>query len=130
MKQSRFFIDCFVVKTPPRNDRAPNKNAPASNEQNVVVSGATAGYVDNSSDLDDANYYLSKQKTDSAIVLALRGANSPNDSIKWKSKLLLAKAYLASGEKEKAIELFKEIKKNSKARFKKEAQKELEKLGY
>jgi len=29
LKQSRFFIDCFVVKTPPRNDRAPNKNAPA-----------------------------------------------------------------------------------------------------
>ena len=117
-------------KTEEKITKSPNKNAPASNEQNVANTGISAGYVDKVSDLDDANYYLSKQKNDSLIVLALRGASSTNDSIKWKSKLLLAKAYLASGEKEKAIELFKEIKKNSKARFKKEAQKELEKLGY
>lgn len=108
-----------------------SKNAPVTVEQNSVNAGATiGGFVDKVSALDDADYYLSKQKTDSAIVLALRGANSTNDSIKWKSKLLLAKAYLANGDKEKAVAIFNEIKKNSKGRFKKDAQKELEKLGF
>lgn len=117
-------------KSDEKRSESPNKNAPAMLEQNMLVSGAVSGYENISSDLDDANFYLSKQKNDSAIVYALRGTKSTNDSIKWKSKLCLAKAYLASGENEKAVEIFKEIKEKAKGSSKKDAEKELKKLGY
>lgn len=109
---------------------SPNKNAPEMLGQGMLVSGAASGYANIPSDLDNANYYLLKQKADSAIVYALRGTNSTNDSIKWKSKLCLAKAYLAKGEKEKAIEILKEIKQKAKGSSKKDAEKELKTLGY
>lgn len=81
------------------------------------------------SDLDKANDFLDKEQSDSAIVYALRGANSNNENNKWKSKLCLAKAYIAKGEKEKAIPILKEIKAKASYKISKDADAELEKLG-
>lgn len=81
------------------------------------------------SDLDKANDFLNKDKPDSAVVYALRGATSVNDNIKWKSNLCLAKAYIAMGDNDKAIVLLKEIRAKASYRISKDADAELEKLG-
>jgi len=82
------------------------------------------------SDLDKANKFLNNQQADSAVLYALRGINSGADSSKWKSKLCLAKAYILLGQKEKAVVILKEVKEKATYNLSKDADAELEKLGY
>ncbi len=104
-----------------------------SSEETIATSTSFSSVIQNNepliSDLDKANDFLNKEQTDSAIVYALKGASSNNDNNKWKSKLCLAKAYIAKGEKEKAIPILKEIKAKASYKTSKEADAELEKLG-
>jgi len=83
---------------------------------------------ENNSDLDKAQVYLNQQITDSAIVYATK-AIATCDSCKWVARLLLSKAYIVSGQKEKAILVLKDIKANGPSRYSKEAKKELDSLG-
>jgi len=104
---------------------------PIESQQSPATTGGTVvEYVDTKSDLDNAIYYLKTKEFDVSIIYALKGAQSTNDSIKWYSKMCLAKAFLAKNEKEKSIEIFKEIKQQASGEISKSAQYELEKLGY
>jgi FimV-like protein len=102
-------------------------------EETVTTSASFSTVEQNNesiiSDLDKATDFFNKELLDSSIVYALKGANSSNDNNKWKSKLCLAKAYIAKGEKEKAIPILKEIKAKASYKISKEADAELEKLG-
>ncbi|MBI5541180.1 MAG: hypothetical protein HY951_14030 [Bacteroidia bacterium] len=109
-------------------------SSPAATGESTITT--TAGLTDLSknsdvlvSDLDKANDFLNTDKPDSAVVYALRGVTSVNDNIKWKSKLCLAKAYIAKGEKDKAVAILKEIRSKASYRISKDADAELEKLG-
>lgn len=84
---------------------------------------------ESNSDLDKAEVYLSQQIADSAIVYATK-AITTCDSCKWIAKLLLSKAYVAAGQKEKAISILKDVKTNGPSKYSKEAKTELDKLSH
>lgn len=93
------------------------------------------GFLDNleqseiNSDLDKAEVYLSQQIADSAIVYATK-AITTCDSCKWIAKILLSKAYITAGQKEKAISILKDVKTNGPSKYSKEAKTELDKLSH